>query len=247
MSLSELWRSFCECDLFSARVIMFCGQYCNKLDCVKETYGVSLQFKVWFHLCPVWLIGLNSLWPSDAIKFGQHWSSTDSTKPLHEPMLTNHQWCILAIYWKCSRHLSLRWVDYSCIPGMGVGALVLDMDAQHRLLTRNATKGQKGGQNYTFCKTYRDKKFHFCSNIGIETINIFQRPEKVGSNTQNGEAYGTLIMLIYGVPSPGAESPWDQGVISLAQIMTVSWHGNPYNWPIVGEDSQPKWLLTYFW
>ena len=35
----------------------------------------------------------------------------------------------------------------------GVLGWVLDRDAQHRLLTRNATKAQKGGskRNYTFC------------------------------------------------------------------------------------------------
>ena len=62
---------------------------------------------------------------------------------------------------------------------------VSDRDAQHRPLTRNATMVKKGGcRNYTFCpilmkKWVKIRHFpRFCGNIGVETIQIFQRPEK---------------------------------------------------------------------
>ena len=68
--------------------------------------------------------------------------------------------------------------------GGGLG-WVSDRDAQHHPLTRNATKGQKGDRNYAFSHILTKKigveirHFpHFCSNIGVETIHIFKRPEK---------------------------------------------------------------------
>ena len=72
-------------------------------------------------------------------------------------------------------------------PG-GVLGWVLDRDAEHRLLTRNATKGEKRGvETIHFAKFWQKvgveiRHFpHFCSKIGVETIQIFQRPEIGGS------------------------------------------------------------------
>ena len=71
------------------------------------------------------------------------------------------------------------------------------MDAHHRPLTRNATKGKQGGggggggggRNYTFVLSFFLQKIwveirhspRLCSNIGVETTHIFQRPKKGGS------------------------------------------------------------------
>ena len=59
---------------------------------------------------------------------------------------------------------------------------------KHSPLTRNAAKGQKGGRIYKFWQILtknRDRNTTFssilCSNIGVETIQIFQRPEKRGT------------------------------------------------------------------
>ena len=73
---------------------------------------------------------VNSLWPSEAMATQdwfnmatQNWVNIgsgnglepDGTKPIPEPMLTYHQWDLLAFTWgkfhqKCSRYLSLIWV-----------------------------------------------------------------------------------------------------------------------------------------
>ena len=43
---------------------------------------------------------VNSLWPSDAIKWHRHRSTfTDSTRPLSEPMLPTDQWCSMTNTW----------------------------------------------------------------------------------------------------------------------------------------------------
>ena len=70
----------------------------------------------------------------------------------------------------------------------GVLGWVLDRDAQHRPLTRNATKGEKKGvETIHFAKFWQKvgveiRHFpHFCTKIGVETIQIFQRPIKGGS------------------------------------------------------------------
>ena len=52
-------------------------------------------------------------------------------------------------------------------------------DARKAPLTRNATMGQKEGRNYKIGVKIRHFP-HFLSNIGVETIHIFQRPKKVG-------------------------------------------------------------------
>ena len=72
--------------------------------------------------------------------------------------------------------------------GGGVLGWVLDRDAQHRPLTRNATKGEKKGvETIHFAKFWQKvgveiRHFpHFCTKIGVETIQIFQRPIKGGS------------------------------------------------------------------
>ena len=59
--------------------------------------------------------------------------------------------------------------------GDGVRGWVSDRDAQHRPLTRNATKGQNG-----------------CSDIGVETMHIFWRPLK---KRGGGGAY--VVTFIY--------------------------------------------------
>ena len=73
-------------------------------------------------------------------------------------------------------------------PRGGVLGWVLDRDAQHRPLTRNATKGKKKGvETIHFDKFWQKvgveiRHFpHFCTKIGVETIQIFQRPIKGGS------------------------------------------------------------------
>ena len=72
-------------------------------------------------------------------------------------------------------------------PPGGVLGWVSDRDAQHRSLTRNATKGQKGGSKLYISPSFDKKRVeirhfpHFCSNIGVKIIQIFQRPEKGGS------------------------------------------------------------------
>ena len=113
--------------------------------------------------------------------------------------------------------------------GGGGGGLgwVLDGDAQHCPLTRNATKGaKKGCRNYTFRQVLTKNMgrnttffFHFCSNIGVETIQIFQRPEKGG---RNGGAY--VVTFFKWVPSPEAllcndVSHW----LAVARLESALW------------------------
>ena len=83
-----------------------------------------------------------------------------------------------------ARFMGPTWVPSA--PG-GVLGWVSDRDAQHRSLTRNATKGQKGGSKLYISPSFDQKKGvkirhfpHFCSNIGVEIIQFFQRPEKGG-------------------------------------------------------------------
>ena len=61
-----------------------------------------------------------------------------------------------------------------------------DRNAQYRPLTRNAIKGQKGESALYISSNFYKKRFEirhfliFFSNIRVETIQIFQRPEKSG-------------------------------------------------------------------
>ena len=83
---------------------------------------------------------INSLWPEDAIWRRRSRVNTgsgngllpDGTKPLPEPMLTNHQWGLVVFTWeqfhsKSSRDISLIWVwrllisDYSYISQGSLG------------------------------------------------------------------------------------------------------------------------------
>ena len=104
---------------------------------------------------------------------------------------------------------------------------ILDRDAQHRLLTQNATKGKKGSklnilQNF-------DKKIgpeiwhfpHFCSNIGVKIMQIFQRPEKGG---RNGGSY--VVTFIEWVPSPGLLASVSEPILKPPQYSNTSVQSN---------------------
>ena len=79
--------------------------------------------------------------------------------------------------------LALVWSNWGV---GGWGTRLLDRYAQCRLLTRNTIKGQKGVHNYTFSQIFTKNRGWnttfpiFFSNIGVETTQIFQRPEKRG-------------------------------------------------------------------
>ena len=91
-------------------------------SCSMTSYGCTSD--KWF----------NSLWPGDTIRWQEIWVNTDSgngllpdsTTPLPESMLTNHQWGVLAFTWgqfyrKCWGYLFLIWIwkwliyNYSCL------------------------------------------------------------------------------------------------------------------------------------
>ena len=76
---------------------------------------------------------------------------------------------------------------------------VSDRDAQHRPSSRNATRVKKRGVETIHFAQFLWKigveiwHFpHFCLNIRVESIQIFQRPEKGG---WNGGAYVVIIFL----------------------------------------------------
>ena len=87
-----------------------------------------------------------------------------------------------------------RGVGVGEVEGWGWGVLgqVLDRGAYHHPSTRNATRIKKGVETIHFAQLkwkigFEIRHFpHFCYNIGVETIQIFQRPEKGG---RNGGAY----------------------------------------------------------
>ena len=141
---------------------------------------------------------LNQCWPRSQMPYG----------------ITRPQWVNFILYnlhwitpYKCPHFIVLRpgdtyihmcsWTASSLVeeimvwpsaePPGGVLGWVSDRDAQHRPLTQNATKGKKGGRNYTFCQILTKNRveiwhFHyFCWNIGVKTIQKFERPEKGGS------------------------------------------------------------------
>ena len=64
---------------------------------------------------------------------------------------------------------------------------------------------------------------HFCSNIGAETIQIFQRPKKGG---RNGGAY--VVTFIMRVPSPGPKCHTSRAKMShKGQNVTQSCYNKP--------------------
>ena len=101
----------------------------------------------------------------------------------------------------------------------GVLGQVSDRDAPHRPSTRNATRVKKGGRNYTFCPIlmknrgqnttfssillkYRGQNTTFSSFLlkyRVETLQIFQRPEKGGSKRRS--IYSNLHRV--STPPPG--------------------------------------------
>ena len=94
--------------------------YCSHTDLVGNLYHVkwlnvpsesSRYVKVNGHL----VTQTNLLWPSDAIWCHKAWSTLFGTKPLSEPMLTNHRWGYLTFTWRqfrrrFSKYISLIWV-----------------------------------------------------------------------------------------------------------------------------------------
>ena len=143
------------------------------------------------------LFWFNSLWPSDPI-WWQIWVNTgssngllpNSTKPLPEPMLTNHQWGLVTftlqqLHKKYASYLSLKWVwnlqDFSHISKGPMSSVIFSPGPRFNIkMTSYQYRKSHGGDKTILRPSYLHNGISYTGKttslywIGAQKGNIWQ-------------------------------------------------------------------------